>query len=439
MEALTEFQIEVDITDCEKLYDFNKQELLTKPATGWDWSQLEARAAATNTEPADETAAFRINRLDKALSDKGFFEKKGEKTGKDNVPDHFDEVFSSSPGRRRLAVQTLPLYELGDVVKGHLNLDISEDIKTESVDIQLLGHASTNIRIYHGRGYYDDRGNINYLNETKSLWQKSDGKTTSDTTELLEPTVGSGQYIPAGKHRFPFEFIIPADGLPSVPPLVTSHADYAFISWRLKAIINKDKMLRRGNIVTHKGIWVERPVKSTFNVDPTFMSPFRVEEERETGIFGSAGMISCRIDLSRKLYMRNETVPVRLEIDNKSDGIIEEVKVCIVLGGKYRAKDSKWHGSRSIKVKSTRVREGPVSGGTSPVYNLEIPLDFNGDALDSNLIPGGTLEDCPIIDIHYDVVVELKRKGLHRNIKLEAPIVIGNGTPDTLYPSLKVN
>ena len=55
-----------------------------------------------------------------------------------------------------------------------------------------------------------------------------------------------------------------------------------------------------------------------------------------------------------------------------------------------------------------------------------LPWDFSGCSLDGNLMPTGTLTDCKLIDIKYDLIVKVKRAGLHRNMELQIPIFIGN-------------
>ena len=42
---------------------------------------------------------------------------------------------------------------------------------------------------------------------------------------------------------------------------------------------------------------------------------------------------------------------------------------------------------------------GQIREGSSMVYNWNVTLDFKEAAIDSNLIPAGTLDDCDIIDI----------------------------------------
>ncbi len=73
---------------------------------------------------------------------------------------------------------------------------------------------------------------------------------------------------------------------------------------------------------------------------------------------------------------------------------------------------------------------------------MEVPLDFSEAAIDSNLIPAGTLSDCQYIDVKYDLNIKVKRSGMHRNIEFNVPIKIGNvnSSGDVsqggLYPSL---
>ena len=61
-----------------------------------------------------------------------------------------------------------------------------------------------------------------------------------------------------------------------------------------------------------------------------------------------------------------------------------------------------------------------------PKLEWLLPWDFSGCSMDGNLMPTGTLDDCKLIDIKYEVIVKVKRSGLHRDMELQIPIYIGN-------------
>ena len=300
------------------------------------------------------------------------------------------------------------------------------------------GYANTNIRIYHGRGFYDDEGEEVYAKSNVIVWQKTGSKVTSEDDEraLVSHRVQTGATLTAGKYSFPFEFQIPANARQSVPPVVDSHADFAYLSYYIKATIKRGKMFKRGNVVSHRGIWVERAVDLA--KDPNNMIAVHEEKVQTTGLLTS-GKVVCRASLPCRGYIRgsHNHVPLRLEVDNQSGGEINNVKACVVLLVSYRSTPKSWHGTKSTKVKGVRVYEGAIASGMCPQFDLKLPLAFHESGVDGNLIPAGTLDDCDLIDCKYEVYVHLKRKGMHRDVEMHIPINIGTENTSSVYPSLE--
>ena len=87
------------------------------------------------------------------------------------------------------------------------------------------------------------------------------------------------------------------------------------------------------------------------------------------------------------------------------------------------------------------MKEGEIADSQSKVIQMKVPLDFSESAIDSNLIPAGTLSDCPLIDVRYELTIKVKRPGMHRNIEMNIPIKIGSvnskfSPSEGMYPKL---
>ncbi len=154
--------------------------------------------------------------------------------------------------------------------------------------------------------------------------------------------------------------------------------------------------------------------------------------------------VNCVAKVPRRAFTRGEMIPLTLEIDNQANSDISGVVAWVALTGKSRTGLSKLSCSRSINLKAKKVKEGGVPPSQSKVIKLEVPLDFTESAIDSNLIPAGTLSDCQYIDIKYNLNIKVKRSGMHRNIEFNVPIKVGNINSSGeaalgqggLYPSL---
>ena len=371
--------------------------------------------------------------MDRAMNDTGCLQKKvDEKNPSKEDPNAireelFNADFDTFETPLDLPRRVLPVYKPGEVVKGHINLKLREAVQADALTINFLGAGVVNIRIYHRYGYYDDTRYEKYVDDTKTLWIKT-GKKPEDggdfSSLLPSDAPQSGEVIPAGSHRWPFEFMIPHETSQSTPNLHPSSAHYCYVVYRLKAKIDSGKILGYGDMLSHKGLWVEKSYDIA--TDPENFLPETQEEVLDTGIIFKSGKSSIKATIPRKAFIRGENIPLELVIDNQTSGKIDRVTACIVMHGKFRLSDSRLTCSKSISVKGTKQKIENVSSGMAPIKNWVLAWDFSGSSVDSNLMPTGTLDDCKLIDVRYDVLVKVKRSGMHRNMELQIPIFIGN-------------
>ena len=446
MDAVKNFDVEVDITNCERLYDYGHSAHVFRPAEGqWEVSVFSGRAEHTNISAEDENTMVRVDKMDKIINRSGFMEKKGKSEEKEaqNVSKWND--FDYMHPDQKLPKRVLPVFTPGDCVKGCVVLELSEPLDAKNFQIAFQGQAMTLIRVYHRHGYSDIKGKDVYVKEKKTVWEKVDqGKDDlSDTFALLSTSDVplQSKLLPAGKHRFNFEFSLPSDCPGSTPNLIpSSWSDYAYILYRIKAKIDSGKALSK-DLVTYKGLWVDQKTDIASYVDD--MHPFAVDESLDTGIaFWKGGRISCTAKLPRRAFLRGEEIPLILEIENQASEAISEVIAQVRLRGKSRTGTNKMSLTHSIDLKGTKIKESGLAGSQSRRIEMKVPLDFSESAIDSNLIPAGTLSDCPLIDVKYDLKVKVKRPGMHRNIEIDIPLKIGNvnsnvsDTSEGIYPKL---
>ncbi len=440
MEKIKTFEIDIDLTDVDTLYDYARCEYIRRTAgTEWDYQVLKERAKDDFIDEEDETSQARVTMMDNTLYTKLFLEKEvkqSEKKGSEENEDVYLGNFNEMQPSQKIPKRLLPVYKPGDLVRGQLILELTDKIEAEKLRITFKGRALVRIRVYHPRGFYDDYGEEFYVQEETVFWHKADGKDVTDQFALLSTfSLPPSSYIPPGNHRFPFEYVIPADARGSVPDLINSYSDFGYLGYRLKALIDQGKTFHRGNIVTCKGIWVEK----SFDIAkvPDEMTPITCEETLMTGFLVKSGKIGLKATLPRRAYIRGETIPVTLDIENINKIPIDSISARVCLHGKMRAGTGPLRPCRSLSTKSVKVDGESIPADTIRRIQLELPLDFNDSYVDSNLVPAGTLDDCKLLDVHYEIIIKGKRKGVHRDMELNIPITLGTENSATnLYPQL---
>ena len=454
MEAVDEFKFVLDIADRDELHDYATQTRLRKQKSeDWSADQFKHLGKKDHIPEDDENKIMMVELMDDAIMDKRFLErkKKDSEENSDQEKKNY-HIFNDSLddiAERNLPSRVLPVYKQGDPVAGELVLKLNKELPAEKLNINFNGQATVNMRIYHRYGYYDASEQEKFVDEDISVWKKAEGNdmnsplgNINDNIQLLsvssEPATSS--VLNCGLHKFRFEFTVPQDAPQSVPPLLPSTTNYAYLMYRLKATIDKGKHFGRGSIVTHKGMWIKREVDIAS--EKSNLEPVASENTLDTGVFKS-GKVVVRASLPRAGFVKGDTIPLSLEIENQSKSEIVSVSARIKMGGKAKVGFSRMACSHTIKVKSKKICDGPIGVGLNPTYNWQLPWDFKDSSVDGSLLPVGHMDDSKLIDIKYHVVIKVKRHKLHRNLELQVPIEIGNknssGTGSTLYPNLFEN
>ncbi len=236
---------------------------------------------------------------------------------------------------------------------------------------------------------------------------------------MMTPVMG--QNLQAGLSKFPFQFTIPTTARSSCPPVVESCSDFAHVLYRLKAVIDKGGHFRHGKVVCGHAIWVQE--EYDIATVPDLLLPVAAVEHHATGLVHH-GHVTCRAMLPRRAYVRGDVIPLSLHVDNSDHVDITAVTARVLLAGSVHPEPQSPGIYRSVHLKSEKVRHIGVPAGHIKDFSMPLPLKFQD--LDENLMPTGRLDECRMIRIRYEIVVKLKRKGLHRHMELKIPIIVGN-------------
>ena len=403
------------------------------PSSGkWDYAVFKQLGRVEDVPPDDENKQLLVGLLDNAILDKGCLQKSMKETSEDGKAkgfkptvdmDNFASCFDGGgAGAVALPGRVLPVYAPGDVVKGHLSLVLKKELAAEKLCFEFLGQAACKIRLYSQHGaYYDDTKKEDFVKEDRVFWKKDGVSDVSDKYCMLQLS-GTPAKSPVLRAGFAFQFVIPQDAAQSMPALVHSTVNYVRLVYRLKATIKMGTFSR--DIVTHKGIWVAK----TYDIssDEASLQPATVTDTLDTGTlpFWKSGSVTVSAKVPRSAFLKSESVPITVEVNNQTSGEITKAKARLMLVGKTRT--GKMHFSKTIRLKSRKILEGPIAAGMNPVFKWELPWDFSHSSVDSGLLPVGKLDDSKLIDIQYKVAIKIKRKGFRRNnMELHMPITVG--------------
>ena len=122
--------------------------------------------------------------------------------------------------------------------------------------------------------------------------------STADKDTIQTTSMKTGAALNVGCMYFPFEFQLPmqSPACPSIPSLGNdAFANFAHVSYFIKATVNEGKVLKRGNIVCLQPLWVER--RTQLELTPLHLKGFRVDKILNT-IAGNIFQVQ-RIKLSQ--------------------------------------------------------------------------------------------------------------------------------------------
>ena len=260
----------------------------------------------------------------------------------------------------------------GSDIKGDLVLIVSKQEKIKGINITLSGWASTGWEVYRlDRKVYSISSSLLFSSREAGKYRcRKD--SCGDTEEIFKDTLLSlcdygdvYQVIPAGVHRFPFQFWLPA----RCPSSFESQFGYGSIRYTLTA-----NVLKASKTKTME--W-RVPVNDVVDVNlPRFIRPQTVSDaETVVGLCSCiTGTISLSVTTDRRGYRVGESIAITIKAKNNSRSRVTATQVCLEQKATFNAYDGyryvlsqkKWSGRTNLDEKMVRpdrsclTKNGPV-------------------------------------------------------------------------------
>ncbi|XP_066300586.1 arrestin domain-containing protein 3-like [Branchiostoma lanceolatum] len=209
----------------------------------------------------------------------------------------------------------MDVFQAGQVVKGQVELELSEDMKMRlvqaGIQIVMKGEAwckwMENVSRHETLTFFSRE---HYFQDAQILWATSQEKTNYNPV------------LPAGKHSFPFQYKLPSAGLPT-----SFESKYGHVRYSAEAIIDQprgkpDKKFKR--IFTVLDMY-------DLNEDPNAMTPSTAQGSKTIGILMfTSDPIEINVQTDRGAYCPGEVIRLSGTINNGSGTDIRHTTVQLI-------------------------------------------------------------------------------------------------------------
>ncbi|XP_030622100.1 arrestin domain-containing protein 4-like [Chanos chanos] len=281
-------------------------------------------------------------------------------------------------------------YSSGDVVSGHVLLELSKEINIKSIKMSAEGYARTR--------WLD--GPVPCSAVTMAGTCTEERQCLSLSQMLMQSTDGEHISLNAGRHEIPFDFQLPQS------PLVSSFSGkYGNVFYTVRAILRSP---------SHPDVHVSRelPVVNQIDINsPVYRCPISKSDQKLIGWWMfTSGPISLNVRIERKGYCNGESIPIFAEIKNCSSRLIMPKAVMYQIQTYMVKEDTKRH-----KVEVAHVKGNHIPPGCFDTWN--------GKALKIPPVSPSILNS-PVLRVEYSLVVMVQIPGA-KKLEVELPLVIG--------------
>jgi len=212
--------------------------------------------------------------------------------------------------------------------------------------------------------------------------------------------------LSAGDHEFPFSVPLEAN-IPS-----SFEGKHGHVRYKVTATIDDP----------HKKTEHFFTVLTTNDLNKNEDAQLPVNEKKDktpTTLFGKSDPISATITIPRAGFVPGEKIPINAEILNQSKVKIKDTTLRIIQKVSFNSKtlfENKTRTRTSVIAEVKRDEEIEEGGR----------LEWKDFTIKLPPMPTSPLEHCSIISINTFVELEVNPAGLHRDLVVHAPIIVGS-------------
>lgn len=293
------------------------------------------------------------------------------------------------------------VYHPGDIVNGHVRLELLEGIRVKGVWIQFWGRAyfkeSDSSASDCGSNFGTEDATETYYYFNMKLYESGstipDGMTQSDEEQSLD----------AGTHTFPFEFL-----LPNVPSSFRGNRGY--VSHSAKAII---KRLGKSDFRLEKDFHVIKPMD--LNMLPNASQGVKNQIIKQPNIFCCrSGPVTAFLGVDKPGYTPGEMIELKVEISNHSEKEVLCSSVKLYMHVLYHGKQAQGTEVQTLAC----VNHPSITPGETDVWS--------GERMMVPPLSPSNLDGCNVIDIKYFLVLNVKLDEPPFDLNVPLDITIGS-------------
>lgn len=237
---------------------------------------------------------------------------------------------------------------------------------------------------------------------------------------LMTPQNGYKEFtLNPGRHTFDFSFTIPL-GCPSSFESKRGRVRYAVKLVYVNDFLNSEKsvgftVIKPLNLNSHGVNLAVRFIFIVYEIKTrTFQLPFCDDKEKKMWFGLSNNKLVINAKVPKTGYVPGESIPVEVFINNKSSCDIWELSVKLVLKTLHRTRSHKSIHKEKISLAKVKYSKNQIRKNCSFKELLLIPPT-----------PPSYEDVCYIFNVSYAVVVTATLSGLHSELALKIPVVIG--------------
>uniref|UniRef100_A0A914EDF0 Arrestin C-terminal-like domain-containing protein n=1 Tax=Acrobeloides nanus TaxID=290746 RepID=A0A914EDF0_9BILA len=280
------------------------------------------------------------------------------------------------------------VYANGQLVRGYVILELEKEMKARAVVLYMIGKADTHWTRKRGNSTDTIKDTEACMNNKTILWNDS-------TNEILLK----------GTHRYDFSFNLPLNCPPSF------EGTFGHIRYYVKVNIDIPWKFDKKEISAFSVI----PCFD-LNTIPSSINSAMMESMKNIGFICKNGSICARVAIPKMGYVPGETIWAQIEVNNTSSCDIEGIEASLMELSRFHGRHSGYSVSKThsrLVAKSRKEVNIQEKQTLTERISLQIPL----------IAP--SFNNCRIIQVDYQLEVEIDAHGFFNDNKIEIPILIG--------------